>query len=105
MHDQEREQAQSLRTRLNDHSADIVQLAGEAAPLFHAAGSIVHVRWLDLELKGYGNAVDHAPLHDEQGCARSSRRWPSRRQPARAACVIGFREPHAALEMVPEMKR
>ena len=68
-----REQARSLRTRLNDHAADIVQMAGDAAPLFHAAGSIVHVNWLEFELKGYGNAVDHAPLHDVLGVPSGDR--------------------------------
>lgn len=67
------DQALSLRTRLNDHAANIVELAGEAVLLFHAAGSIVHVRWLDFELKGYGNAVDHAPLHEVLGVPSGDR--------------------------------
>jgi hypothetical protein len=66
-------QAQTLRTRLNDHGANIVQMASEAALLFHAAGSIVHVRWLDFELKGYGAAVDHAPLHEVLGVPAGDR--------------------------------
>lgn len=68
-----REQALSLRTRLNDHAANIVELAGEAVLLFHAAESSVHVRWLDFELKGYGAAVDHAPLHEVLGVPSGDR--------------------------------
>lgn len=66
-------QARTLRTRLNDHGANIVQMAGEAASLVQQAGSIVHVRWLDFELKGYGAAVDHAPLHEVFGVPSGDR--------------------------------
>jgi hypothetical protein len=57
-----RERTQDLRRRLNDLALDIEPLAWEAAHIFADAGYKVHRHWLELELSGYGSAVDRAPL-------------------------------------------
>jgi len=62
-----RELAQNLRRRLNDHTVDIELMAREALDVFAAAGSPARVRWLTLELDGYGTAVHRARLPEVLG--------------------------------------
>jgi hypothetical protein len=59
---EQRELAQSLRRRLNDQAVDVERLAREALGAFESAGRVEHVRWLTLELQGYGVVAGHAPL-------------------------------------------
>lgn len=68
-----RNRAQDLRRRLNDHGIDLESLARAAATLFEVAGRPVAARWLTLELQGYGSAVDHAPLHEVLGVEEGDR--------------------------------
>lgn len=68
-----REQSQSLRQRLNDHTIDIELLAKEAYDIFDAARSPVHVRWLRLELQGYGAVDGSSPLHEVLGVHEGDR--------------------------------
>jgi hypothetical protein len=56
-------QARSLQLRLNHGRVDPVTAATEAFRLFTDAAAAVHVRWLTLELHGYGEQVDSTPLH------------------------------------------
>ncbi len=59
--------AENLRARLNDDSEDIEVLAREARKIFHDAEMPDRVRWLDLELDGYGSLVDVRPLSEVLG--------------------------------------
>lgn len=63
----DRDRARSLRRRLNDHAVDIALLAAEAAVVFADAGSATHVRWLELELQGYGSLGSVSSLHEALG--------------------------------------
>ena len=59
---EQRERAQSLRRRLNDQAVDVERLARDALEAFESAGRPAHVRWLTLELQGYGVVAGRAPL-------------------------------------------
>lgn len=56
-------QARSLQLRLNHGRLDPVTAATEARRIFTEAGDAIRIRWLDLELAGYGDLVDSRPLH------------------------------------------
>jgi hypothetical protein len=57
------QQARSLQLRLNHGRVDPITAAGEARRLFTEVGDDVHVRWLGLELNGYGELAHAVPLH------------------------------------------
>ena len=59
---EQRELAQTLRRRLNDQAVDVERLAREALEVFESAGRAELVRWLTLELQGYGVVAGGAPL-------------------------------------------
>jgi hypothetical protein len=59
---EQRELAQSLRRCMSDQAVDVERVAAETLGLFEAAGRAAHVRWLNLELQGYGGVVGQAPL-------------------------------------------
>ena len=63
LHELVKRQARSLQLRLNHGRVDPVTAATEALRLFTDTAATVHVRWLTLELDGYGNEVDSTPLH------------------------------------------
>jgi hypothetical protein len=65
---EQRELAQSLRRRLNDHAVDVERLDREALDALESAGRAELVRWLTLELRGNGVVADGAPL-DAIACA------------------------------------
>ncbi len=60
--------AAALRARLNAAAmtggVDAVQVATEARRLFEDAADETRVRWLNLEIGGYGGLSDTRPLHD-----------------------------------------
>lgn len=53
----------SLQLRLNHGRVDPVTAATEALRLFSDAQDATRVRWLSLELNGYGDGVDSMPLN------------------------------------------
>lgn len=55
--------ARSLQLRLNHGRIDPVTAATEAFRLFTDAQDAARVRWLNLELRGYGDRVDSTPLN------------------------------------------
>ncbi|MGA3124647.1 MAG: hypothetical protein ABSF69_28175 [Polyangiaceae bacterium] len=63
--------ASALRARLNAAATlggiDPVQAAQEARRMFEDIADDMRVRWLNLELGGYGSLVDARPLHDVLG--------------------------------------
>lgn len=59
---EQRELAQSLRRRLNDQAIDVEPLAAGTLDVFEVAGRAAHVRWLTLELQGYGAVGGRASL-------------------------------------------
>ncbi len=69
--------AQALRAQLNaaatSGSIDPAQAAQEARLMFQDLADDVRVRWLNLELGGYGNLVDTRPLHDVLGVPAGER--------------------------------
>jgi hypothetical protein len=66
-------QARSLQLRLNHGRVDPITAATEAVRLFTDADDAVRVRWLGLELHGYGERVDSAPLHVVLGVVAGDR--------------------------------
>jgi hypothetical protein len=58
---------------LYDHAIDIELLAMEASAVFEAARSALHVRWLALELQGYGAIDERSPLHEVLGVSAGDR--------------------------------
>jgi hypothetical protein len=65
-----------LQARLNSavaSSIDPVSFAEEARHLFQDAENETLVRWLDLELRGYGGAADAEPLHTVLGVPAAER--------------------------------
>lgn len=70
---EQRELAQSLRHRLNDQAVDVERLAAETLDAFEAAGRTGHVRWLTLELQGYGAVEGRAPLEAILGVGEGDR--------------------------------
>lgn len=68
-----RERARSLRRRLNDHGVDLATLAEETAAVFDAAGMRAHVRWLELEQRGYTSSTEARSLHEALGIAAGDR--------------------------------
>jgi hypothetical protein len=70
---EQRELARRLRCRLNDQAVDIERLAAEALDTFEAAGRAEHVRWLTLELQGYGAVTGRAPLDAILGVSEGNR--------------------------------
>jgi hypothetical protein len=66
-------QARSLQLRLNHGRVDPVTAATEAVRLFTDAQDPVRVRWLNLELRGYGELVESTPLHLVLGVAAGDR--------------------------------
>lgn len=67
------EDALPLRHRLNAPEADLVALASEARSVFAAAGKVAYAAWLDLELAGYGAAIEGRPVHEVLGVADGDR--------------------------------
>ena len=65
--------ARSLQLRLNHGRVDPITAATEAGRVFAEAGDAVRVRWLGLELRGYGDLVDSQPLHAVLGVAANDR--------------------------------
>lgn len=69
--------AQDLRGLLNASAStgtiDLVGAAESARQLFTEAVDDVRVRWLNLELSGYGNLVEQRPLHLVLGVGRDDR--------------------------------
>ncbi len=57
------DRARSLQVRLNHGRVDPITAANEAFRLFTDAQEAVRVRWLNLELHGYGDRVDSTPLN------------------------------------------
>jgi hypothetical protein len=57
------DKARSLQLRLNHGRVDPITAATETVRLFTDAQDAVRVRWLNLELHGYGERVDSAPLN------------------------------------------
>ena len=57
------EKARSVQLRLNHGRVDPITAATEAFRLFTDAQDDVRVRWLRLELYGYGDRVDSIPLN------------------------------------------
>ena len=68
-----REQARSLRRRLNDHSIDIELLAAEAATVFSSAGLRVQEQWLGLELHGYRASAEPSSVDGVLGLKSGDR--------------------------------
>lgn len=67
------ERARSLQLRLSHGRVDPVTAATEARRVFTDAADAVRVRWLTLELNGYGDLVDSQPLHGVLGVAANDR--------------------------------
>lgn len=69
--------ARELRATLNASAPagilDVVTVASAGRELFTEAADPVRVRWLNLELGGYGNLVDERPLHLVLGVGREDR--------------------------------
>jgi hypothetical protein len=63
----------SLQLRLNHGRVDPITAATEARRLFTDAQDDVRVRWLNLELNGYGDHVDSTPLHVVLGLSAGDR--------------------------------
>jgi hypothetical protein len=59
--------ARSLRARLAERQPDLPSIAADARTVFEAAGWTPHVRWLQLELGGYGPSTDASRVHDLLG--------------------------------------
>jgi hypothetical protein len=57
------DKARSLQLRLNHGRVDPITAGTEALRLFTDAQDTVRVRWLNLELHGYGDRVDSTPLN------------------------------------------
>jgi hypothetical protein len=57
------DRGRSLQLRLNHGHVDPITAATEALQLFTEAKNEVRVRWLGLELNGYGDQVDSTPLN------------------------------------------
>jgi len=70
---EQRELAQSLRRRLNDQAVDVERLAREALEAFESGGRAELVRWLTLELEGYGAVAGGAPLDAILGVKQGDR--------------------------------
>lgn len=71
--DPSRDDARRLRHRLNDHAADVEELAANAEILFGAAGDATRVRWLQLERGGYGGIGKSSALHETLGLSADDR--------------------------------
>ena len=67
------EKARSLQLRMNHGRIDPVTAATEAFRLFADAEDAVRVRWLNLELHGYGERVASSPLHHVLGVPATDR--------------------------------
>jgi hypothetical protein len=65
--------ARSLQLRLNHGRIDPITAATDALRLFGDAADAVRVRWLTLELKGYGSVADSRPLHRVLGAPTGDR--------------------------------
>lgn len=69
--------ARELREVLNASASagtiDLVAAAETAGQLFTEAADDVRLRWLNLELNGYGNLVEQRPLHVVLGVGRDDR--------------------------------
>lgn len=91
--------AQALRARLNAAATtggiDPDQAALEARRLFEDVADDTRVRWLNLELGGYGALVDTRPLHDVLGVPAGDRL---------VAHVTAYRT-HRGAELLPDPQR
>jgi len=67
------DKARSLQLRLNHGRVDPVTAATEAFRLFTDAAAAERVRWLTLELHGYGERVDSTPLNVVLGVSAGAR--------------------------------
>jgi hypothetical protein len=65
--------ARSLQLRLGHGRVDPTTAATEAQRVFTEASDAVRVRWLSLELHGYGDLVDSRPLHEVLGISLNDR--------------------------------
>lgn len=65
--------ARSLRRRINHGHVDPLTAAREARRLFAEAADVPHMKWLDLEIAGYGEVADVVPLHTILGVPENDR--------------------------------
>lgn len=65
--------ARSLQLRLNHGRVEPITAATEAVGLFTDAQDALRVRWLGLELHGYGELAKSTPLHAVLGVAAGDR--------------------------------
>ena len=63
------QRARRLREALGEAVIDAASAALESREIFAASSDPTHVRWLDLELSGYGHGHDRRPLHEILGLA------------------------------------
>jgi type I restriction enzyme R subunit len=61
------QRARRLREALVEVVIDAAKAARESREIFAASSDPTHVRWLDLELSGYGRDHDRRPLHEILG--------------------------------------
>ena len=97
--------ARSLQLRLGHGRVDPITAATEACRVFTEAEDAVRVRWLGLELQGYGHLVDSRPLHDVLGVPANDRLAAHvtayRTQRGRSAAGVEFR--HFFVEPLSEL--